>query len=382
MKILIAPNAFKNSLSADQVADAIKNGFEKSGLPFEYSLFPIGDGGDGTGPLLCNYLNAEIVSLKVSDPLGRTVDASFGYLSSERIAIVEMADASGLRLLRKDELNPLQASSYGTGQLIKHAVERGAKKIILCIGGTATVDVGLGILEALGVNFFDHAGEEINDIHPVDIDRLDRFEALGAKRFLGECVIEILCDVNNALTGEHGAARVFGPQKGATEIDVSRLELLVMKWCELVKKTTGKEIHHLRHGGAAGGVSASLNALFDSKLVNGIEYFLEITNFRNVLGDADVVITGEGRIDEQTLEGKGPFGVASMAKASGKFVVGMAGSVAGDGSPEMRSFFDALIAITPDGFELSEALKATRTNLMRSAEILAYSLSASGTIAN
>jgi glycerate 2-kinase len=380
MKILIAPNAFKHSLPADQVAEAIRDGFTKSGLNFECSLFPIGDGGDGTGRLLCNYLKAETISLMVRDPLGRQVASSFGFLPATMVAIIEMADASGIRLLTREELNPMKASSFGTGQLMKHAIEVGAKKIILCIGGSATVDVGLGLLEALGAKFFDLDDRQINAIIPADIDRLARFEIGEASDFMRHCTLEILCDVKNPLTGEQGAARIFGPQKGARETDVSQLEFWISKWCELVIKKTGKDISTLTHGGAAGGVSATLHGLFASSLMNGIEYFLDVTDFRQALADADVVITGEGRLDEQTLEGKGPFGVASIAKEHGKLVVGLAGSVADDISMRMRSYFDALIAITPEGMEQSDALKATRLNLVRSAETLAHSLSASGTI--
>lgn len=366
MHILIAPNAFKNCLTASEVAEAICCGLAKSELKFTSECFPIGDGGDGTGDLITKKRNGVTIPWDVHDPLRRKIKSSFGLIDEGQTAIIEMADASGLRLLSKDELNPLIASSYGTGELIKRALDSGVKKIIICVGGSATVDGGCGILQALGIRFLNANGEEIS-ASPQSLTNLSAIDVSGLDKRILDCEVIILCDVDNKLLGIEGAASVFGPQKGAVGSDVERLEEALGKFAAIAFEQTGKDLSTIRSGGAAGGTAAGLYAFLNAKLVNGIEYFLELTDFDRALQKSDVVITGEGSIDEQTLNGKGPFGVACRAKWKGIPVIGLAGKVPIEMSKNMQQYFDVLLSIGHEPSDLTSAMRNSRKNLKRMA---------------
>ena len=350
MKILIAPNAFKNSLPADAAAAAILVGLNQSRLSFTGECFPVGDGGDGTGDLLIKRLGATRIEAPARDPLGRTRQAFFG-LAGET-AIIEMANASGIRLLGRNELDPLEALSSGTGDLIRAALDNGARHIILGMGGSATVDGGIGILTALGVR-----------ITATEIDTTHLDSRLAATRLI------ILCDVNNPLLGPLGAAPVFGPQKGATPQAVRQLETRMQTLAHLIHTTTGKDIGDLPSGGTAGGAAAGLYGLLDAQLVNGIDYFLDLTGFDNALAGAGLVITGEGSIDEQTLLGKAPFGVANRAKNKNIPVVGLAGRLP-QNTTRLDDYFDALLPINHQLLHPAQALKQTAANLAATAKAL------------
>ena len=363
MHILIAPNAFKNSLSASDAAKAIEEGLQQSRLKCTSECFAIGDGGDGTGELLIKKCNGKIVNAEVHDPLGRKITASFGLIDNGKTAIIEMADASGLRLLKHDELNPLQASSYGTGELMKLALDKGVTKIIIAMGGSATVDAGCGILSALGVKFLNKEEqkllkpESLIELHKIDVTEID-------KRIL-HCEIVVLCDVDNKLLGDNGAAAVFGPQKGATIEAVKKLEVSLAKLAAVTFQQTKKDISSIKYGGTAGGAAAGLFAFINAKPVNGIEYFLQLINFEQALQRSDIVITGEGCIDKQTLQGKGPFGVALRAKEKGIPVIGIAGKVPLKPDKELQKYFDVLIPIGNEPFDTTTALQLTADNLRR-----------------
>jgi glycerate 2-kinase len=364
MRIVIAPNAFKNSLDAAGVADAIKMGFEQSRLKCTLKCFPVGDGGDGTAELLIKHLNGELISAEVYDPLGRKINSSFGLIDEGRTAVIEMANASGLRLLQANELDPLHASSYGTGELMMEALNRGANKIILCIGGSATVDGAVGLLQAVGFRFLNKNGEALAGI-PESLIDLDSIDFSRVDERIHHCKITVLCDVENKLLGSEGAAHVFGPQKGAGAGDVIKLESSLARLRDVVFQQTGKDMGEVKHGGAAGGMAAGLAALLDVELVNGIDYFLSLTNFDKALENADLVITGEGCIDIQTLLGKGPFGVAKKAKEKGIGVIGVAGKVPGETMGALNDYFDVLLSINHEPMDLSLALLHTRANLVR-----------------
>lgn len=313
MHILIAPNAFKNSMTAQAAAEAIRVGFDQSSLNCTTECFPIADGGDGTAALIISKFKGSVIPVKVNDPLGRRINTSFGLMDNGQTAVIEMADASGLRLLNADELNPLLATSYGTGQMIAKALDMGVKKIIIAMGGSATVDGGTGILSALGARFLDKEYNELinlpktlSQLHQVDLNNLDTR--------IAACEIIVLCDVDNKLLGETGAAAVFGPQKGANATEVKLLDQGLRTFSAITLKELGKDMAAMTYGGAAGGAAAGVYAYVNAKLVNGIDYFLDITGFDTSLANADLVITGEGSIDVQTLQGKGPYGVASRAK--------------------------------------------------------------------
>jgi glycerate kinase len=366
MRILIAPNAFKNSLAAEEVANAIEQGLLTSGLECDCIKFPIGDGGDGTGKLLTAHLKGIEVGLIAHDPIGREIGTSIGWVEKTRTAIVEMANASGLRLMQPDELDPLHATSVGTGEMITRALELKAKNIFIAAGGTATIDGGSGILHALGVRFRDANGSVLKDL-PTDLMRIERLDLSCIDKRIYKPSITILCDVNNPLLGPKGAANVFGPQKGATPEHISILERGLEKLSVAIIKISGKDIGNLARGGAAGGVAATMNGLLNANLVNGIDQFMTTTHFDKMLTGVDVLVTGEGAIDEQTIQGKGPFGVAKRAKERGIFVIALAGKVPLENTAVFKAYFDMLISINDEESDLAKAMKSTRENLIKTA---------------
>jgi glycerate kinase len=364
MHILIAPNAFKNSLSAYDAAQAIQKGIKLSTLKCTTECFPIADGGDGTASLIIQQLQGKTVQVAVHDPLGRLIHTSFGLIENGRTAVIEMADASGLRLLKHDELNPLSATSYGTGEMIKMALDAGVDKVIIAMGGSATVDGGTGILKALGARFLNAAGHELISL-PASLTDLARVDISNMDKRLPDCEIIVLCDVDNMLLGSRGAAAVFGPQKGADAVAVEKLEAGLSRFSDITLQETGKDISTIQYGGTAGGASAGVYAYLNVRLVNGIDNFMELTGFNEALSRSTLVITGEGSIDEQTLQGKGPFGVANSAKLKGIPVIGLAGKVPAEPNEQLSQYFDVLLAIGNEPSDISTALNRTRQNLIR-----------------
>ena len=362
-RILIAPNAFKHSLGATDVALAIQEGLYNSRLDCACECFPVGDGGDGTGDLMIQKLEGERISVEVNDPFDRLITSSFGLVHNGETAIVELASASGIRLVRNDELNPVKATSFGTGELMKRALDQGVKKVVLAIGGSATVDGGTGILRALGIRFLDAFENEL--IFPEDFIHLTKIDMSGLDPHALTCAIVILCDVDNTLLGEQGSAAVFGPQKGATPEEIIRLDASLANLARVAQQQTGVDMAIVRHGGAAGGVAAGLYALLNAQLINGIDFFLEFTDFAKAVAAADIVVTGEGSLDEQTLHGKGPFGVARQAKTRQLPVIGIAGKIPIEHDDTMQSYFDILLAVGNEPADLDTALKNTKQNLTR-----------------
>lgn len=379
MHILIAPNAFKNSLDAPTAAEAIREGLEQSKLKCACECFPVGDGGDGTALLLIRKCGGKVVPAKVHDPLGRKIRAGFGLIDNGTTAVIELADASGLRLLRREEYNPLRASTFGTGELIRRALDKGVSKIIIGIGGSATVDGGTGILRALGVRFLDANGKALANL-PTDLARLKSIDPSDLDQRLRRCTLTVLCDVETTLLGKEGAAKVFGPQKGATGSVVKKLETALTTFRHAVLRRTGKDPATLKRGGAAGGVAAGLWSLLNARLANGIDHFLEVTGFDESLAKADLVITGEGRMDAQTLHGKGPFGVAVRAKKKKIPVIVLAGRVAPEAQVPLRKYFAELLAINDASVGLDKALRNTARDLRRTAKELGDRLAAKAQI--
>jgi glycerate 2-kinase len=369
MHILIAPNAFKNSLDAAAVASALQEGLQQSKLTCTCECFPVADGGDGTADLLIKKLNGVLIDATVHDPLGRKMNTNFGLIDKGKTAVIEMANASGLRLLKKEELDPLHASSFGTGELIKLALDKNVQRIIIAIGGSATVDGGSGILKALGIRFLDTAGNDLDGMPEslVDLVTIDSSEL--DVRIL-HCELIVLCDVENILLGEKGAAAVFGPQKGATKEDVQQLEKALTGLRNVILKQTGKDIATIKHGGAAGGVAAGIAGLLNAKLVKGIDYFIELTGLEKHLQKADLIITGEGSIDEQTLEGKAPFGVAQRAKEKKIPVIAVAGNVPLTTSTALQKYFDVLLSINNEPVPVNTAIENTAANLKRTGKMI------------
>ena len=369
MHVLIAPNAFKHSLNAEEVAAAIRKGLTQSKLDCDCECFHIGDGGDGTAELIIKKRGGELVTAEVLDPLGRRIIASFGLIEDGKTAVIEMADASGVRLLKDSELNPLHATSFGTGEQIKIALDKGARKIRIGMGGSATVDGGSGMLKALGIRFLNADGLELTDL-PAGLANLASIDFLQLDERIKDTEVIVLCDVDNLLLGNKGAAAMFGPQKGASESDVQILDEALAKLSEVALSHTGKNMASMKYGGTAGGASAGLCALLNAKIVNGIEHFLELTGFDKALEKTNLVITGEGSIDEQTLQGKGPFGVAYRAKLKALPVIALAGKVPLEKNEALEKYFDVLLAIGNQPLDLPAALAATEKNLVRTAEAL------------
>jgi glycerate 2-kinase len=366
MHILIASNAFKNSLSATEACEAIARGLEQSSFSCTLQSFPIGDGGDGTAQLIVKNANGVFEELTATDPLFRKIKTSIGFIDHHQTAVIEMAEISGLKLLKKQEQYPLYSSSFGTGELIRKALDKGARKIILCIGGTATVDGGCGILQALGVRFLNKSEKELTDL-PQNLINLESIDTTALDKRIQDTELIILCDVNNFLLGDQGAAAVFGPQKGASKNDVIYLEKALGKFRDVTILQKGQDMQLIRHGGAAGGVAAGLHVYLQAKLVNGIEYFLDMTHFDKALSQAQLVITGEGSIDLQTLEGKGPFGVARRARQNKIPVIGVAGQIPLEPDSRLLEYFDVLMAIGNQPEEIETAISQTRENLLRTA---------------
>ena len=314
MKVIIAAGALKHSLSATTTADAIARGLRRSGLAAELVLLPIADGGNGTlDAFLAGNSEGRRLAVLVADPLGRLIEGTFGIAGET--AVIEMALASGLELLRDDELDPLRASTYGTGQLMQVALEAGARRIIVGMGGSATVDGGAGCLQALGVRLLDAEGRELPaGIGGGSLHLIERIDAAGLNLRWREVEVVIASDVDNPALGEEGAAAVFGPQKGANAEQVKTLEVNLRHYFTLVDEQLGIDVRTTRGGGAAGAFSAGLMAFLGGRIESGIDLILDLRGFDQQLANADLVITSEGRMDAQTVHGKGPIGVAQRAR--------------------------------------------------------------------
>jgi len=325
VRILVAATSFKGTLSAIEATAAITAGIRR-GLPgSEVIECPVADGGDGTLEVLIDHLSGELVELQVTGPLGSPIDAAFGLLETE-IAVIELARASGLALLEKGKLDPLHATSRGTGELISAALDHHPRRVIVGAGGSATTDAGVGMLQALGVGFFDDLGRPIGpgaagllDLARVDVTFRD-------KRLFGTEMI-VACDVANPLLGPTGAARTFAPQKGASEAEVEEIEEGIERFAEIVMNQTGYWVGETPRGGAAGGAASGLLGLAASELRAGFDVISEMIDFDRLLESADLVIVGEGRLDSQSLAGKAPIAAARLARAKGVPVLAFAGSI-------------------------------------------------------
>lgn len=364
MRIVIAPNAFKGSLTAGETAQSIAAGLKQSPLSCTLKLIPVADGGDGTARLISKKMSAKTVKVLVHDPLGKKIFAAYNWVNKTKTAIIELADASGIRLIKKSELDPLKSNTRGTGELIKSALDKGAQKIILGIGGSATVDGASGLLHELGVKFFDNQNREISEL-PKGLLALNRIDISRIDGRLKKCEIILLCDVTNKLLGKNGAAAVFGPQKGADKKAVALLEKCLYQFNKIVKKDVEVDMDSFIHGGSAGGVAAGLAAFANAKLASGIYYFMDFIKFENDLKKADLLITAEGKLDKQTLEGKGPYGVAEIAKLHKIPVIILAGQVPATTSKELHRYFNAIFPIGSGPSSTEDAIKNTAADLER-----------------
>lgn len=363
LKVVVAPDSFKGSLTAVQAALAMAAGICDADPSIETVMLPAADGGEGTMRSLVGATGGEIVSVLVQDPLGREVDACYGVLGDRKTSVIEIAEASGLTLLHKDEKNPLVTSTFGTGELIVHALDAGLRNFIIGLGGSATNDGGVGMLQALGMRFVDEDGLELSsgggslgDLHAIDMRHFDK--RISKSTFL------IACDVNNPFVGPTGASAVFGPQKGASIDMVNRLDENLTRLANVVEQLTGISLHGKKGAGAAGGAGGAFQAFFPGEIEQGIEVVLNAISFDKQIIDADLIITGEGKTDSQTLSGKTPFGVAKVAHKKGKTIILISGVLEEESRDLLSPFFNELHAIT-DGTVSSEESIARASHYLR-----------------
>ena len=361
MRILVAPDKFKGSLSAPAAAGAICRGLRAVFADAEIQTAAIADGGEGFAEALCDALGGVWVEAQVQDALGREVSARYAWVEAEHIAILEMSEASGLWRLKKAELAPLRANTFGTGQLLRHAVERGARKIFIGLGGSATTDGGVGMAAALGYNFLTDDGDDLAPI-PGNLLALIRIETEEA---IDLPPIVAACDVQNPLLGERGAARIFGPQKGADAKTVVALEEGLLNLADVVAADLGCDFRDTPGAGAAGGIAYGLMSFCRARVCSGFDLVADLLKLEDRIAHSDLVITGEGRLDGQTLEGKGPAGVSALARKHGKPIVALAGSVSD--TPEVHALFDAACASVDEPVDLEEAMARGAEFLERAA---------------
>ncbi|MES1035930.1 glycerate kinase [Bacillus pumilus] len=374
MKIVIAPDSFKESLSAYETACAIERGFQAILPDAEYIKLPMADGGEGTVQSLVDATGGHIINHVVTGPLGDHVDAFFGMLGDDETAVIEMAAASGLHLVPQEKRNPLLTTSRGTGELMLAALDQGAKHVIIGLGGSATNDGGVGMMQGLGAAFLDQAGQELSPGGGA-LHQLASIDLTGLDPRLQSVRLEAACDVDNPLTGERGASAVFGPQKGADEEMVQVLDENLAHLAHIAEKQFHVSLEDAAGAGAAGGLGASLLSFLRADLQRGIDIVLKAVQFEEVIKEADLVITGEGRIDQQTIYGKTPIGVAKAAKQYHLPVIGIAGSLSKDSAVVHEHGIDALFSIVPGVTSLSEAMRDAATHVERTARNIAAAIS-------
>lgn len=370
MKIVIAPDSYKESLSALDVACAIEAGFREIYPDAEYVKIPVADGGEGTVEAMVAATQGRVIPVKVTGPLGEPVAGFYGVSGDEQCAFIEMAAASGLELLSPAQRNPLKTTSWGTGELIRHALDLGVRRIIIGLGGSATNDGGAGMVQALGAKLLtdehQHIGQggaELAALMKIDISELDSR--------LADCQIDVACDVTNPLTGEEGASAVFGPQKGATPEMVTNLDHALAHYAACIKQDLGIDVLSLEGGGAAGGMGAALFAFCGAKLRPGIDIVTEALHLDALVADANLVITGEGRMDSQTIHGKVPVGVARVARRYHIPVIGIAGSLTADVGVVHQHGIDAVFSVLYRVCSLDDALAHAGENVRMAARNIA-----------
>ena len=356
MKIVIAPDSFKGSLTALQVAEAMEVGLRRVFPDATIEKVPMADGGEGTVQSLVDATGGEILTAQVMDPLGNTIDAQYGVLGDGVTAVIEMAEASGLTLVPLDKRDPRVTTTYGTGELIRSALAHGCRKLIIGIGGSATNDGGAGMAQALGAKLLTASGEQIKPggghlatLNSIDLSELDPR--------ITETETAVACDVNNPLTGEQGASYVYGPQKGATREMIEMLDANLAHFDKILQRDLSKSVGNVPGAGAAGGLGAGLMAFVDASLKSGIKIVTEAAQLSKRLADADLVITGEGQINFQTVFGKTPVGVARVAKTHNIPVIAIAGSIADDSDGVYDAGIDAMIDIVPEPMPLETAIE-------------------------
>ena len=367
MKIVIAPNALKGCLTATEAAEALARGVARACPDSDIVQVPVADGGDGLADVLVNALHGVERTACVTGPRGDPVTASFCHVPAHRLAAIEMATASGLALLAGDRLNPLLTTTLGTGELIKAALDLGISHLIVGIGGSATNDGGVGVATALGARFLDGNGQPVEPVGGA-LAMVERIDLSGLDPRLAGLRIEAICDVDNPLLGERGAAHVYGPQKGATPEQVRLLDAGLAHLAQVIERDLGLDVRDLPGAGAAGGLGAGLKAFLKAELRRGVDLVLDLVGINEQLQGADLVLTAEGQIDFQTAFGKAPAGVAERARAGGAPCIAIAGSVGGG----LETLYDlgihAVFSLCPGPVSLEQAMASGGDYLAAAAE--------------
>ena len=365
--IVLAPDSFKESMTAKEVCEAMERGTRNANSQIRCIHVPMAEGGEGTMQSLVDATGGRVYSKEVVGPLGNNVVAEYGILGNGEIGVIEMASASGIHLVDSEKRNPLITTTFGTGQLIKACLDKGVKKLLIGIGGSATNDGGAGFIQALGGRLLDENGDDLSygggalaKLHTIDLSNLDER--------LKYVSVEVACDVNNPLCGKEGASYVFGPQKGATREMIEILDQNLSHYAEVIKEQLGKDVISKAGAGAAGGLGAGLMAFLDVKLKSGIEMVIEYANLEEKVRDADMVWTGEGSIDFQTQYGKTPLGVAMIAKKYNKPVIALAGRVGNDIDVLYDKGIDAIFGIMRGVTSIEEALVKGPENVEKTSE--------------
>lgn len=369
MKIVLAPDSYKNSLTAKEVAQSLRKGFERVYPDAEYVNVPMADGGEGTVQSLVDAKQGQIMTAEVVNPLGNKTEAHYGMINDGKVAVIEMAEASGIQFINQFTQNPYITTTFGTGELIKSAIQNGAKTIIIGIGGSATNDGGAGMAQALGAHLLDDKGEELQ-YGGAMLEKLDHIDVSEMMPELADVKVIIASDVTNPLTGPNGASHVFGPQKGASPEMVEFLDGALSHYAHVLKRDLNKDLEQVAGAGAAGGLGAGLLAFTNSEMRSGVDIVVDYTELKDKVKDADVVVTGEGQIDFQTKFGKTPIGVAKATKAVNPdaTVIAVAGSIGEKISELYPLGIDAIFTCVPGVEELSTAIQNTDKNLQQVAE--------------
>ncbi len=370
MKIVIAPDSFKESLTAKEVCQAIESGFRRVLPDSEFIHVPVSDGGEGTVQSLIDATKGKLVHLAVTGPLGNSIDAFYGLLGDNQTAVIEMAAASGLHHVSLSQRDPKLTTSFGTGQLISHALDQGVKKLIVGLGGSATNDGGVGMMAALGAKFLNKNAQPIA-LNGIGLKELARIDLSDMNPKVAECEILVACDVDNLLCGSKGASATFGPQKGATDADIRLLDQNLSHYGDLIRQQIGPDVVRKSGSGAAGGMGAAFLAFTHAKLQSGVDIVLETVNLKSKLEGADLVVTGEGRIDWQTVHGKAPMGVASLAKRFDLPVIALAGCVGENYQAAYQCGIDAIFTAVPRALDPPTAFQEASKNLVNLSENVA-----------
>lgn len=369
MKVVISIDSLKGSLSSMEAGMAIKDGILAAKPDAEVIVKPLADGGEGTTDALIEGMNGERIDLTVTGPMHTPVDAYYGYLKDTNTAVMEMASAAGITLVPDSEKNPLLATSYGVGEMINDAIQRGCRNFIIGIGGSVTNDGGIGMLKALGVRFLDENGEDAGEGGQA-LAKIARIDVSGMNPLLKECHIQVACDVNNPLCGKNGSTYVYGPQKGVTEDMKKTLDEAMAHFARVTSETLENDYMNTPGAGAAGGLGYAFLAYTGAALTPGIELILDAVGLEEELSGADVVVTGEGRLDFQTAMGKAPVGVARLAKKYNAKVIAFAGSVTKEATACNKEGIDAFFPILRGVCTLAEAMDpvAARNNMTATVE--------------